>query len=350
MTKTGRLKVAIGPIFEDFGGVSQHILAIQKFSSHRISPIAPEFIRTVFGKRACMYMSIVRRFGLHGYDIVHSHVDPSFVNLCLLSRTTACKWVHTYHTLYFEEDYPGGLASWQKEINKVLIETASKADAKISVCKWLHDYLNTRYSIQTEMIPNGVDLEACDMANQERFLKRYGFDDFVLFTGGAQTIKNPQLFVKLAASIPNTKFVMIGRKLDPIVFNEWGLPVPKNLSLLGEMKHENVLDAMSACKAFVITSKRESGPIALLEAMALGKPVVVPDHSGCKEIVASEENGFLYEPNSLDDLVEQTRQALISTCIGKRARERVARLYDWRVLSKRIDLLYESIASSVQTD
>jgi glycosyltransferase involved in cell wall biosynthesis len=90
-----------------------------------------------------------------------------------------------------------------------------------------------------------------------------------------------------------------------------------------------------------MTSKREGVPTALLEAMYMGKPVVVPAHSGCKEVVVSDEYGFLYEPNSLSDLVEQTRQALVSTHIGERARKRVSQQYDWKILAKSIDLVYE---------
>jgi glycosyltransferase involved in cell wall biosynthesis len=98
---------------------------------------------------------------------------------------------------------------------------------------------------------------------------------------------------------------------------------------------------MSACRAFVMTSKREGMPTALLEAMYMGKPVVVPAHSGCKEVVVSDEYGFLYEPNSLDDLVKQTRRALGSTHIGEKAKTRVSQQYDWKILAKSIDLAYE---------
>ena len=341
-----RLNIAIGPIVEEFGGVSQHILAIQKYSSHRISPIPPRLVRVMLRQYAGMYMDLIKRVGLHGYDIVHSHVDPSFVNLCLNSRTTNCRWVHTYHLLYFDEDYPEGLASWQKEINRELIETASKADIRISVAKWLRDYLQDVYSIQTEYIPNGVDLAACDKANRDRFVKRYGLDNFVLFVGGLQPVKNPQLFLKLVVRIPDVKFVMIGRNMDPIrIMKDFGLSIPSNLTLMGEMRHADLLDATSACKAFVMTTKREGLPTALLEAMAMCKPVVVPNINGCKEIADNVDNCFSYTPNSLDDLAEQTKRALISTSTGKKAREKVASEYDWKVVSKQIDSLYEGAIS-----
>lgn len=340
------LKVAIGSVFDEFGGVSQHILGIKKFSSHKIRLVPSKFVRTALsksGRGRWLYQKFIDKIKLSNYDVVHSHVDPWFTNLCLSSRTSICKWVHTYHSFYFEEDNPEGLKTWQKEINRALIEVASKADIRISISKWLHDYLSETYSIQTEIIPNGVHWDSCEKANPDRFVKKHALSDFVLFVGNIQPVKNPRLFVELAIRMPKLKFVMIGRNLDVIhLINDYGVSIPKNLILMNEMRHEDVLDAISACKVFVMTSKREGIPTALLEAMGMGKPVVVPAHSGCKEVVHNKNYGFLYEPDSLDDLVEQTRQALISTHIGTRARKRVSQNYDWKILTKRIDLLYES--------
>lgn len=340
------MKIAIGPVFDEYGGVSQHIFGIKKFSSYKVREIPSRFSRIVFSKSGQgrqLYQKFMDRIGLSRYDIVHSHVDPWFINLCLSSRSSTCKWVHTYHTLYFKEDYPEGLKAWQEAINKALIEVAFKADVRISISKWLHDYLSETYSIQTEIIPNGIDLEDCNKANPDRFVKKYGVSDFVLFVGNIQPVKNPRLFVELAIQMPELRFVMIGRGLDVIhLVRKYGVAIPKNLILMNEMRHKDLLDAISVCKAFVMTSKREGIPTTLLEAMGMGKPVVAPAHSGCKEVIYSNDYGFLYGPNSLDELVEQTRQALASKHVGERTRERVLQNYDWKILAEKIDSIYES--------
>ena len=345
--KRNKLKVAIGPVYGTFGGVNQHILGIKKSSSHQISGLPPKFIRQVLGKSGrtiWLYKKIMNKVGLHHYEIIHSHVDPWFTKLCLSSRTNTCKWVHTYHTLYFENDYPEGLNQQQKEINRTLLEVAPQADVRISISQWLHDYLLETYSIRTEIIPNGVDLEMCKRANPDRFMKKYALHDFVLFVGYLDPIKNPQLFVELAIRMPEIRFVMIGRNLNAIHLKKvYDVPVPKNLILLNELSHGDTLDAMAACKAFVNTSKREGIPTALLETMGIGKPVVAPTHTGCKEIIHSNNYGFLYEPDSLDDLTEKTRRALLSKNIGEKGRERILKHYDWKILSRKIDLLYERL-------
>jgi len=342
------LKIAIGPVFNEYGGVSKHIMSIKKFSYHDIRELPPSLVRTALNRSRIrggfLYRIFLERVGLSKYDILHSHVNPWFTKLCLSTRKTGkCKWVHTYHTLCFEKDQPNGLTSLHKKINKSLLEVASRADIKISVSKWLHDYLLENYFIQTEIVENGVDMNACNKADPNRFSNKFGLRDFALFVGNIQPEKNPKLFVDLARKLPETRFVMIGRKLNSKnLTKECGTKIPRNITIMGEMKHEDVLDAIAACKALVMTSKREGTPTVLLEAMAMSKPVVAPAHTGCREIIQSKRYGFMYQPKSVEELVEKTENALADKHVGKRARERIAQKYDWNVLIKKIDSVYES--------
>ncbi len=341
-----QLKVAIGPVFDESGGVSQHIFGIKKYSTHKVEEVPSKFIRNIVNKSnrvKCMYEKTINKTGLNHYNILHSHVNSWFVGLCDSSKRNTNKWIHTYHTFYFEEDYSGGLQPWQKKINESLVKVASKADIKISISKWVHDYLVEKYSIQSLIIPNGVDMEKCNSANPEKFIKKFGVKDFILFVGNINEIKNPQIFVKLAAQMPDVIFLMLGKGINKInLIKNYKVPISKNLMFVPEISHEDTLNAISACKVFVMTSRREGFPTVLLEAMGMGKPVVAPDHSGCKEAVRNENYGYLYEPEAFDDLIDKTKRALISKEIGEKAQERVKINYDWKILVKRIDLLYEA--------
>jgi len=344
--RKGQLKVAIGPVFDEHGGVSQHIFGIKKYSTHKVEEVPSKFIRNIVnksGRAKGIYKKLMNKIGLNHYNVLHSHVNPWFISLCDSSKKNTNKWIHTYHTLYFKEDYPEGLKSWQEEINRSLIKVASKADIKISISKWLHDYLLEKYQIKSEIIPNGIDLDNCNNANPEKFIKNFGVKDFILFVGNISEIKGPHIFVKLAAQISEVKFLMIGKNIDKInLVKNYNVSIPENIMFIPEISHEDTLDAISACKVFVMTSKREGLPTALLEAMGMGKPVVVPAHSGCKEVIHSSDYGYLYEPESFDDLINKTKEALISKKIGERAQERVKINYDWKILAKSIDLLYEA--------
>lgn len=74
------------------------------------------------------------------------------------------------------------------------------------------------------------------------------------------------------------------------------------IDYLGEM--EDVRGALGACDVFVLPSYREGLPRAILEAMAMGKPVVTTDVPGCRETVVPDVNGFLVPPRDTMRLKE----------------------------------------------
>jgi len=341
------MKIATGTIFEEYGGVSQHIFNIREFSSHRVS-ILPSKLMRIFLNRFRWakphYKRIINKDWLSRYDILHSHADPWFEQQCHLSKSSSCKWVHTFHSLFFAEDYDHGLEDWQIKENQALIEICAQADLRITVSAWLQKYLQEKYGILAHVIENGVDPAVTEKADADRFVAKYHTDHFILYVGGIREVKNPLFFVELAVQMPDHQFVMIGERLNEENFRfAYQVNVPKNLRLLGSIRHAEVLDAMTACKAYVLTSKREATPITLLEAMALCKPVVAPDHTGPRDVLAGSDAGFLYRPNSLDDAVHKIRQALDSQTVGQAAREWIEQKYDISKQIRKLDELYTSL-------
>ena len=194
------------------------------------------------------------------------------------------------------------------------------------------------------VIVNGIDLEECDKADPGRFRGKYALKDFVLLVGSFREVKNPVLFMELALKLPGVTFVMIGDGLDRSkLAREYHVPIPENVVLLGRQDHGDVMDAMAACRAYVMTSKHEGLPCTLLEAMGVGRPVVVPAHTGCKEVVSGSEYGFLYDLDSLDDLAGKVKEAMASEHIGKKARERVELHFNWKDSAQKLDELYMSV-------
>jgi len=340
------VRIAIEPVYDRHGGMYPYISGIRKYSAHKVREVPSRLTRIFLNRSRTMkvkYMSVREKIGLKGYDVVHSMSYPWFTNLCCSAKSSGCKWVHTYHSLFFEEDYREGLQPWQEEQNESQIRVASKADIKISISKWLHDYLKKKYSIETVVVMGAIDIELCESARAERFINKHGLQEFVLFVGSIREVKNPSLFIKLAGRMPEVRFVMIGPDLNRAKLNKkYGICIPENIKLMGKMEHKDVLDAMAACNVYVMTSKHEGFPQVILEAMAIGKPVVVSSYMGSKDIVPSDDYGFLYKADALDQLVERTKQALVCKDVGKRAQERVREKYDWKVLASKIDSLYDS--------
>jgi glycosyltransferase involved in cell wall biosynthesis len=342
------MRIATGPIFEEYGGVSKHIFNIKAFSSHLISILPSKPMRIFLNRFRWAkphYKKIINKRWLSRYDILHSHTDPWFERACYLSRSESCKWVHTFHSLFFAEDHINGLEAWQIEENRTLIELCSQADLRITVSPWLQTHLQKKFGISTHVVENGVDPTILNKADADRFIKQYKRDHFILYVGGIREVKNPLFFKRMAERMPDHQFVMIGERLDEETFRlAHQTDIPKNLRLMGSIRHSEVLDAMAACEAYVLTSKREATPITLLEAMALSKPVVAPDHTGPRDILADSDAGFLYRPDSLDDAVNKINQALSSRTVGQAARAQIERKYDISKQIRKLDELYLSLA------
>ena len=51
----------------------------------------------------------------------------------------------------------------------------------------------------------------------------------------------------------------------------------------------------------------EGTPRSLLEAMAMGRPIITTNTPGCRETIIDKKNGFLIKPNNLKELVYAMR-------------------------------------------
>ncbi len=340
--------VLIGANFDKQGGVGNHIQSIRRYSSLRVEPAPSD--KLMASLRIHDFQSELRQsfleFAPRGIRVLHSHVFPWFIEWCRKHQESGVRWVHTYHNMYFPEFGKQGLEPWQKEMNHVLVNDARHADVRISVSRWQSAFLEKEYGIPTIYLPNGVDVSLCDRADANRFIRKTGLSRFVLYAGRDDPVKNPADFVRLAQRLPHHRFVMIGHGLTPEVLQkEWEVDVPENLYFYGSASRGEVQDALAACSALVVTSKREGLPTLVLEAMTHRKAVVVPDEAGCMEAIGQGEFGFIYRQGGLDDLAAKTLSALADADRGQRARERVLAEYDWRVVAPRLDAVYRGEVS-----
>ena len=80
------------------------------------------------------------------------------------------------------------------------------------------------------------------------------------------------------------------------------------IEYLGETS--NVKPFIIAADCVVLPSYREGTPRTLLEAAAIGRPIVTTNVAGCKEVVENELNGFLCEAKNSQDLADKMKKIL----------------------------------------
>jgi glycosyltransferase involved in cell wall biosynthesis len=108
----------------------------------------------------------------------------------------------------------------------------------------------------------------------------------------------------------------------------------------------------SCADAVVLPSYREGLPRSLLEAAAMGLPVVATDVPGCRHVVTHAVSGFLCEARNVDSLVSALERLLALThaeraALGAAGRSRVEAEFDeQRVVQSALDVVEEIIGSS----
>lgn len=115
---------------------------------------------------------------------------------------------------------------------------------------------------------------------------------------------------------PRARFALLGSRdlenpnaVSDQLFNSWRLEGV--LSYWGTSRDVRVELALADC--VVLPSYREGTPRSLLEAAAMGRPLIATDVPGCREVVHSGQNGLLCDPRDSKSLATQMERILNMT-------------------------------------
>jgi len=283
-------------------------------------------------------------------DVVHIH---SVVNLAaLLGSCLARKPV----LLHMHEIPPGPVgrmlrrlaAAFSDRIVAASHAAASRFPASVQGSKLF-------------VVHNGVDPD-----NPTTFSEPQGqapdLDGWVTFVGRLSADKGADLFIRAAALVyremPSAKFLICGltvpgrrsyeRRLERLLAQS---PVPA--SQFRVLKDRvDVANFIRASQIVVACSPvPDPCPLALLEAMALAKPVVAPSIGGIPELVRDGETGFLYPPGDLQQLSRLLARLLrdpdYARSLGRAGRHRVLTELNATRMSNEIARHYSELASAL---
>lgn len=139
---------------------------------------------------------------------------------------------------------------------------------------------------------------------------------------------------QVVAKSPNLYFLIVGdgeeRENLENQIKRSGLE--RNILLAGYQDRQSVLAILNSSDFFVMPSRYEGTPIALLEAAAFGKPIVASNSGGIPELVENEVHALLVPPEDPAALAD----ALNRFCtnpeaakrLGKKAQERVGNQFN----------------------
>ena len=96
---------------------------------------------------------------------------------------------------------------------------------------------------------------------------------------------------------------------------------------------DNVAEEIARADCVVLPSYREGTPRALLEAAAMGRPIVASNAIGCREVVEDGVNGYLCRPRDAHDLAKNMERIIELSrvdreAMGLRGRDKIERQFD----------------------
>lgn len=204
----------------------------------------------------------------------------------------------------------------------------------------------TRFGV----IPNGVDLGQLNKRElAEDFRKRYQLDDAptALFMGRLHERKGVDLLIKAfqAADVTDARLLIVGPDEGMLTALHALANGDPRIVFTGYLEGNVRLGALAASDLFALAATGEGQPIAALEAMAAGLPVLLSPGCHLDEVDGSGA-GFVVEA-TVASFAEGLRKLLRDEDsrlkMGQRARRLVEEQYAWDGIAERLEDVYQSL-------
>jgi glycosyltransferase involved in cell wall biosynthesis len=290
--------------------------------------------RTLDPRWVLRLVRLVRSARRDGIDIVHAH-SPVVAGLARLALRTARRSRRAAMVTTEHNDW-GTL----HPLSKLLASSSARFDdGRISVSDQACESMSPTQRNATRVITHGTDLRRAAQASERRAATRSALgladDDVAIMTvANYRTQKNyPNLLAaarRVIDQLPTARFIAIGQgPLQHAIETEHArLGLGERFTLLGQ--RDDVLDLLAAADVFTLASDYEGLPVALMEATAVGLPIVATAVGGVAEVI-DETSGRLVPPRDEAALAD----ALRAVAGDEALRTQLAR--GARVLAERFD-------------
>ncbi|OGF49173.1 hypothetical protein A3G55_04430 [Candidatus Giovannonibacteria bacterium RIFCSPLOWO2_12_FULL_44_25] len=149
-----------------------------------------------------------------------------------------------------------------------------------------------------------------------------------------------EIMPEILKEVPETRLVIIGdgperEKLELQITN---YKLQKTVILTGNLFREKVLEYLAAADVFVLNTAYEGFSHQILEAMAIGVPIVTTDSGGNPELIENGKEGFLVKFNDKDGLKKKILEILknpeIAGKLGEAASQKSREFSKERMIEK----------------
>lgn len=289
-------------------------------------------------------------------DLVHAHGTGEYA---FAASQSGKPWVLTLHGMRHQEmSLRKGLINRYRAwiIEKDESAIVGKAKYVISISPHVQAVFGDRLSSEVYTIENPI-AESFFQVPDKRESGR------ILYVGRLNARKDImtllQAFVHVKEKMPRAILRLAGEG------NIAGVPSPYYLELkqfvakaglessvyfLGNLNDAALLEEYATCAVLALSSKVETAPMAIMQAMAAGKPVVSTNAGGARHLVKEGETGFIVPVQDskalgcalVQILIDETR----AEAMGRSAREQAQQRFRATVVAEQTRAVYEIARSN----
>jgi glycosyltransferase involved in cell wall biosynthesis len=297
------------------GGPLEHEIA-RAGGTHVTLPLASKN-PLVMRRNTVELVSLIRRFGV---DIVHARSRAPAWSACAAARATGRRFVTTFHNAY------GAHTALKRRYNSVM----ARGDRVIAISDFVADHAASVYGVgrdRLRTIPRGVDLEIFDpnrvgaqrMINLARQWRLPDGTPVVMLPGRLTRWKGGLDFIAAVAKLGRRDVccVLAGSEQRPGFRRELEAAIHENglAGLFRIVEECRDMPAAYMLADVVVSASRDPEGFGrvIVEAQAMGRPVVATDHGGARETVVPGVTGWLVPPREPAALAAAIGEALSIT-------------------------------------
>ncbi|MGQ0634369.1 MAG: glycosyltransferase [Planctomycetaceae bacterium] len=290
-------------------------------------------------------IALARRLRTLRPDVLHTHnAVPHLIGAPAARLSGVPTVVHTRHGRHLYQGWKTGLMNRLacRLTNRMVAVSSDAAEVSCN-----HDGVS-RHSV--DVIWNGIDVSQFPLrAQTASAASRRAIHVSRL----ADDIKDQRTLLRAARIVADAEpeFILdiVGDGPDraPLEALSEELSLQSHVRFLGYRR--DVRDLLSDADVFVLSSLTEGLSISILEAMAVGLPVVATNVGGNPEVVVEEETGLLVPARSPEELASALlrvfRQPNWGAQLGAAGRRRVEQHFDLRQVAAKYEELYLRLIS-----
>ncbi len=268
-------------------------------------PVHSKNIFTIL-KNKKKLIDLAIKYNIH---LIHARSRAPAWSAYLAAKELNLPFVTTFHGTYGIENF------FKKKYNSIML----KGDAIIAISKFIKQHIQDEYGMtkNIHVIPRGVNtnifcpkkVSPARLINAAKKIIIDNNDQIIMLPGRLTNWKGHKLALKAISrlKVKNLKLVFIGDMQGRVKYKNELIDLATTLNIANKVifiNHTRDLPSFLMLSDLVLScsTKPEAFGRTVLEAQAMGKPVIAFNHGGSVELINDNENGTLCKVADINDL------------------------------------------------